>query len=59
MGKLLGIMGVYLCFFSMWPSVVMCITMDYLFHVWGGVVLGFYCFVIGICNELLCFGKGI
>ena len=23
-------------FFSMWPSVVMCITMGYLFHVWGG-----------------------
>ena len=41
----------------MWPSVVMCITMDYLFHVWGGV--GHLFFVISICTELLCFGRGI
>ena len=31
-------------FFSMWPSVVMCITMGYLFHVWGGVGVGFFVF---------------
>ena len=48
-------------FFSMWPSVVMCITMGYLFHVWGGVGVGLflYCFVISICTELLSFGRGI
>ena len=34
-------------FFSMWPSVVMCITMGYLFHVWGGVGVGlFFVFVL-------------
>ena len=59
-------------FFSMWPSVVMCITMGYLFHVWGGVgvflgggvccffvVFFLFCFVRSICTELLCFGRGI
>ena len=44
----------------MWPSVVMCITMGYLFHVWGGVGVGlFFCVVISICTELLCFRRGI
>ena len=45
----------------MWLSVVMCIIMGYLFHVWGGVGVGlfFFCFVISICTELLCFGRGI
>ena len=44
----------------MWPSVVICITMGYLFHVWGGVSVGlFFCLVISICTELLCFGRGI
>ena len=42
----------------MWPSVVMCITMGYLFHVWVGVG-AFFCFVISICTELLCFERGI
>ena len=47
-------------FFSMWPSFVMCITMGYLFHVWGRVGVGlFFCFVISICTELLCFERGI
>ena len=27
----------FLSIFSVWPSVVMCITLGYLFHVWGGV----------------------
>ena len=44
MGRLLTILGVYLTIFSMWPSVVMCITMGYLFHVLGGVRLAFLCF---------------
>ena len=50
-------------FFSMWPSVVMCITMGYFFHVWAGVGVGhfffFFFFVISIFTQLLCFGKGI
>ena len=61
MGRLLAILGVYLSIFcSLWPSVVMCITMGYLFYVWVGVGVGlFFCFVISICTELLCFGRGI
>ena len=42
----------------MWPFLVMCGTMGYLFHVWGGVGVGLF-FVISICTELLCFGRGI
>ena len=57
MGRLLAIFVVNLSIFSMWPSVVMCITMGYLFHVWGGVGVGL--FVISICTELLCSGRGI
>ena len=47
--------------FSMWPSVVMCITMGYLFHVGVVWVLGLFCVcvVISICTELLFFGRGI
>ena len=49
-----------LIFFSMWPFLVMCGTMGYLFHVWGCVGVGlFFFFVISICTELLCFGRGI
>ena len=50
-----------LIFFSMWPLLVMCGTMGYLFHVWGGVGVGLFLifFVISICTELLCFGRGI
>ena len=48
----------------MWPSFVICITMGYLFHVWGGVgcwaFLGASFFlVINICTELFRFGRGI
>ena len=47
MGRLLAILGVHLSiFFSMWPSFVMCITMGYLFHVWGGVGVGLFLFVL-------------
>ena len=38
-------------FFSMWPSVVMCITMGYLFHVWGGVGVG--PFFVLFCDKYL------
>ena len=34
---------IYFNFFSMWPFVVMCGTMGYLFHVWGGVGVDFFC----------------
>ena len=38
----------------MWPFFVMCITMGYFFHAWGGVgVEPFFCFLISICTELL------
>ena len=38
----------------MWPFLVMCGTMGYLFHVWGGVGVGLsFFFVISICTELL------
>ena len=40
MGRLLAILGVYLTIFSMWPSVVMCITMGYFSRVWGSVGAG-------------------
>ena len=62
MGRLFAILGGHLSiFFSIWPSVVMCVTMGYLFHVWGGVGVGLLCVcvVISICAELLCFERGI
>ena len=55
MGRLLE----FIYLFFMWLSVVMCITMGYLFHVWGGVGVGLFCVVISICTELLCFGREI
>ena len=42
LGRLLAIFLVDLFIFSMWPFVVMCITMGYLFHVWGGVGVGLF-----------------
>ena len=42
MGRLLAILGVNLTIFSMWPSVVMYITMGYFFNVWGGVGVGLF-----------------
>ena len=62
MGRLLAIVGVYLSIFFYVAFFVTCITMGYFFHVWGGVGVGllfFCCFVISICTELLCFGRGI
>ena len=38
-------------FFSIWPFVVMRITMGYLFHVWGGVGVGLF-FVL-FCDKYL------
>ena len=39
-------------FFSMWPSAVMCITMGYMFHVWGGVGVGLFLFFL-FCEKYL------
>ena len=51
MGRLLAIFGVHLSnFFSMWFSVVMCITMG-LFHVWGGVGVGLS-FLFGVVISI-------
>ena len=41
-----------LTFFSMWPFLVMCRTMGYLFHVWGGVGVGLVMFWEGNWNNL-------
>ena len=45
MGRLLAIFVVNLFIFSMWPSVVICITMGYLFQVWGGVGVRLFFFL--------------
>ena len=46
MGRLLAILRVYLTMFFYVAFFVMCITMGYLFHIWGGV--GFGSFVLGV-----------
>ena len=58
MGRLLAILGVNLTIFFYVAFFVKCITMVYLFHVWGGVGVGLFFLVISICTELFCFGKG-
>ena len=46
-GQIIGHIGsLFIYFFSLWPSVVMCITMGYLFHVWGGVGVGLFFVVV-------------
>ena len=56
----MAILGVTFYFFYV-AFFVMCGTMGYLFHVWGGVGVGleFFFLVISICTELFCFGRGI
>ena len=40
--------------FFMWPFLVMCGTMGYLFHVWGGVGVGtFFFFFLFFCDKYL------
>ena len=40
----------------MWPFLLMCGTMGYLFHVWGGVGVGLF---FSSCDKYLyCFGRG-
>ena len=43
---------VYFNFFSMWPFLVMCGTMGYLFHIWGGVGVGLFLFFF-FCDKYL------
>ena len=56
----MAILGVIFIFFYV-AFFVMCGTMGYLFHVWGGVGVGleFFFLVISICIELFCFLGGI
>ena len=46
MGRLLAILGVHLSIFFYVASFFMFITMGYLFHVWGGVGVGLFLFVL-------------
>ena len=42
----------------MWPYVVKCITMGYLFYVLGRVSVGLFFLVISICTEFFLFWEG-
>ena len=46
MSRLLAILGVHLSIFFYVAFFVMCITMGYFFHVWGGVGVGLFFFVV-------------
>ena len=54
MGRLLGILGIYLSIFFYVAFFVMCITMGYFFHVWGGVGAFFFVFLLFFlfCTEV-------
>ena len=54
----MAILAVFLYFFYV-AFVVMCGTMGYLFHVWGGVSVGLFFLVISIFVLFFCFGRGI
>ena len=42
-GQIIGHFWSYtINFYFLWPYVVMCITMGYLFYVWGGVGVGLF-----------------
>ena len=56
-GLINGHIGSFFIFFYV-AFLVMCGTMGFLFYVWGGVSVGLF-FVISICTELFCFGRGI
>ena len=59
-GRLLAILGVYLSFF-LCGLLLLCVLPWVICFMFGvGVRLFlFVCFVISICTELLCFGRGI
>ena len=61
MGRLLAILGVYLSIFFLCGLLLLCVLPWVISFMFGVVwVLGFFvCFVISICTELLCFGRGI
>ena len=52
MGRLMAILGVFFNFFYV-AFFVMCGTMGYLFHVWGGVSVRLFFLVISICTFFL------
>ena len=60
MGRLLAIFGVHLSnYFFLCGLLLLCVLPWVICFMFGVVwVLGFF-FVISICTELLCFGRGI
>ena len=59
MGRLLAILRVYLSIFFLCGLLLLCVLPWVICFMFGVVwVLGFFCFVISICIELLCFGGG-
>ena len=44
MGRLLAIFGVHLSIFFLCGLLLLCVSMGYLFHVWG---------VVGYCNQFV------
>ena len=59
-GLINGHIGSFFKIFFYVAFFVMCGTMGYLFHVWGGVSVGLFLFlVISICTVFFCFGRGI
>ena len=50
----MAILGVFFNIFYV-AFVVMCGTMGYLFHVWGGVSVGLFFLVISICTVFFLF----
>ena len=60
MGRLLAIFGVHLSNFFLCGLLLLCVLPWVICFMFGVVwVLGFFCVVISICTELLCFGRGI
>ena len=63
MGRLLAILVVHLSIFFPCGLFLLCVLPWVISFMFGVVwVLGFFfvfCFVISICTELLCFGRGI
>ena len=62
MGRLLAIFGVHLSIFFLCGLLLSCVSpwaICFMFGVGVGLFLPFFCVVISICTELLCFGRGI
>ena len=61
MDRLLAILGVYLSifFYFLCGLLLLCVLPWVICFMFGVVWVFFFCFVISICTELLCFGRGI